>query len=87
MRKDLSAVLQDINKLSEAEIDTIINNCIEVYIAKHTNKDLIALSCVLVKTVCERAEDPEQVDPVCKDIATFTKMYFKDPDHTDQIFE
>ena len=85
--RDLKNILADINSLSQNDRDVVINCCIEAYINNHTNKDLIAIACVLVKTVCERANDPEQVDHVCKDIATFTKMYFKDPDHTDQIFE
>ena len=84
--RDVKNVLADINSLSQEDRDVVINSCMEAYITNHINKDLIALACVLVKTVCERAEDPEQVDPVCKDIATFTKMYFKDPDQTDRIF-
>ena len=85
--RDLKNVLADINSLSQEDRDVVINCCIEAYLNNHINKDLIAMACVFVKTICERAKDPKQVDPVCKDIATFTKMYFKDPDQTDKIFE
>lgn len=85
--RDLKNVLADINSLSQDDRDIVINCCIEAYLNNHINKDLIAMACVFVKKVCENAGDPAQVDPVCRDIATFTNMYFKDPDQTDQIFE
>lgn len=85
--RDLKNVLADINSLSQTDRDVVIMCCIEAYLNNRINKDLIAMACVFVKTICERVGDPDQVDPVCKDISTFTKMYFKDPDHTDQIFE
>lgn len=74
-------------QLKEEDRNIITNSLIESYINGHTNKDLIALACVLVKTIVERVDKPEEIDPVCSDIAKFTKMYFEDPDKCEGIFE
>lgn len=74
-------------QLKPEDRDKITNSIIEGYINGHTNKDLMAVACVLVKTIVERVDKPEEIDQVCSDIAKFTKMYFEDPDKCKGIFE
>lgn len=85
--RDLKQVLVDINTLPQADRDVVINCSIEAYINNHTNKDLMALACCFVKTMVERVNQVDQIDPICTDIANLTKMYFKDPQNIERIFE